>query len=79
MGVTTLSVKGQIVIPQGLREALGLQPGDKFIVLVEGDAIVLKPMKQRISARLYGRHRGLDLLSDLKGEHRQEVQRELQH
>jgi len=76
MGVTLLSVKGQIVIPKPLREVLGLQPGDRFIVLQEGDAIVLKPMKGKVAARFYGKYQALGLLSDLKQEHLREAQRE---
>lgn len=76
MSVTSLSVKGQVVIPKPLRELLGLQPGDRFIVLREGDAIVLKPMKGKVAARFYGKYKGLGFLSDLKQEHLREVQRE---
>lgn len=78
MGVTSLSVKGQVVIPKPLREVLGLQPGDRFIVLREGDAIILKPMKGKVAARLYGKYRGLELLFDLKQEHLREIQQESQ-
>lgn len=58
MAVTALSVKGQIVIPKALREALGLKPGDKLIVLREGDTIILKPLRKTVAAALYGRYRG---------------------
>lgn len=78
MAVTSLSVKGQIVIPKAPREALGLRPGDKFIVLVEGDKIVLKPIKGNIAERLYGRYKGLDLLADIEEEHQSEFRRDLQ-
>jgi AbrB family looped-hinge helix DNA binding protein len=40
--VTTLSTKGQVVIPQRLRDTLGLQPGDKFVAVGEADTVVLK-------------------------------------
>ncbi|RKX82668.1 MAG: hypothetical protein DRP57_09445 [Spirochaetes bacterium] len=43
--VTSLSTKGQIVIPQGIREKLGLESGAKLIVIQEGDSILLKPIK----------------------------------
>ena len=42
--VTSLSTKGQIVIPQEIREKLGLEPGTKLIVIQEGDSILLKPI-----------------------------------
>jgi len=42
--ITSLSTKGQIVIPQTIREKLGLKPGAKLIVIQEGDSILLKPI-----------------------------------
>lgn len=42
--VTSLSSRGQIVIPQGIRERLHLQEGEKFVVIGEGDTIVLKKL-----------------------------------
>jgi AbrB family looped-hinge helix DNA binding protein len=44
---TTLSQKGQVVIPQQVRSKLHLQPGDDFIVLSSqnGD-ILLRPVKK---------------------------------
>jgi AbrB family looped-hinge helix DNA binding protein len=76
MAVTSLSVKGQVVIPKALREALGLQPGDKLAVSLEGEAIVLKPLRKDVAHSLFGRYKGLDLLSDLEEEHMKEVRRE---
>lgn len=40
--VTKLSSKGQIVIPQDLRE--GFKVGDKFVVIRKGSQLVLKPV-----------------------------------
>jgi len=39
---TRLSSKGQVVIPEGVRNDLGLKEGDQFIVIGEGDAVILK-------------------------------------
>jgi AbrB family looped-hinge helix DNA binding protein len=48
---TTLSAKGQIVIPQSVRSQLSLRPGDPFAVLTSrsGD-ILLKPLGKRPTA-----------------------------
>lgn len=42
VATTTLSSKGQVVIPENIRKALGLAPGVQFAVLAEGDVVVLK-------------------------------------
>jgi AbrB family looped-hinge helix DNA binding protein len=39
---TRLSSRGQIVIPEEVRKHLGLKEGDQFIVIGEGDAVILK-------------------------------------
>ena len=43
--VTSLSSRGQVVIPQELREKLGLNEGEKFIVIGEKNTIVLKKLE----------------------------------
>jgi AbrB family looped-hinge helix DNA binding protein len=40
--VTTISNKGQIVIPQPIRRELGIKPKTKFLVYGKGDAIIMK-------------------------------------
>ena len=40
--LTTLSGKGQVVIPQAIREKLNLKIGDNFIVAAKSNVIVLK-------------------------------------
>lgn len=37
-----LSSKGQIVIPEDIREAMGFQAGDQFVVIAEKDVVILK-------------------------------------
>ena len=39
---TKLSSKGQVVIPEDVRKHLGLNEGDQFVVIGEGDAVILK-------------------------------------
>ena len=51
MPESTLSVKHQIVIPREAREALRLKPGDKLLVVLRGDrVIVLQKPKAHHSA-----------------------------
>ena len=45
---TTLSAKGQVVIPGNVRAQLGLRQGDDFIVLVSSSReILLRPVRRR--------------------------------
>ena len=39
---TKLSSKGQVVIPEEVRNDLGLNEGDHFVVIGQGDAVILK-------------------------------------
>ena len=42
---TKLSSRGQVVIPEEIRKRLGLEPGAQFVVVGEGDVVVLKALK----------------------------------
>ena len=42
LATTKLSSKGQVVIPEAIRERLGLEAGVQFVVVAEGDVVVLK-------------------------------------
>lgn len=44
---TTVSTKGQVVVPSRIRRKLGLQPGDSLEARVEGPHIILTPRKVR--------------------------------
>ncbi len=39
---TKMSSKGQIVIPENIRDRLGLKPGEQFVVVGEDDVVILK-------------------------------------
>ena len=42
--ITSMSSRGQVVIPLDIREQLGLKEGEKFFVVGEEDTILLKKM-----------------------------------
>ena len=42
--VTSVSSKGQVVLPKTVRDALALDSGSKLLVLTDGDNILLKPI-----------------------------------
>ena len=39
---TTLSSKGQVVIPEEIRIQLGLEPGAQFVVIADRDVVIFK-------------------------------------
>ncbi len=42
LATAIMSAKGQIVIPENIREKLGLKFGSQFMVIGEGDVVILK-------------------------------------
>lgn len=60
VATTRMSSKGQVVIPEDVRKALGLEVGAQFVVMGDGDTVVLKriavPAKSELRA-LIGRVR----------------------
>lgn len=46
LSTTKLSSKGQVVIPEEVRNSLGLKTGDQFIVIGKGDAVILKTISE---------------------------------
>ncbi|MGE5294114.1 MAG: AbrB/MazE/SpoVT family DNA-binding domain-containing protein [Solirubrobacterales bacterium] len=42
---TRMSSKGQVVIPEEIRERLGLDAGTQFIVMGEDDVVILKMVR----------------------------------
>ena len=43
--VTSVSSRGQVVIPQSLRDKLKIREGEKFVVIGENNTIVLRKLE----------------------------------
>lgn len=79
MFTVTLSSKGQIVLPQKVRRALGLQEGDKLEVLLKDQAIWLIPLPSERGTgweRWRGELTGTNALAEHLTEHAAEVEHE---
>ena len=48
--VGSVSTRGQVTIPQGIRKELGIQPGDNVWITIQGGKIVLRRVDLSIRA-----------------------------
>jgi AbrB family looped-hinge helix DNA binding protein len=72
----TISSKGQVVIPREVRDRLGLDRDSRVRVEVDGDRVILIPIRRGAWRELKGVVRGPGLTAALEREHRDEVARE---
>jgi antitoxin PrlF len=68
MEITSLSSKGQVVIPSDIRKKMGLSIGAKLMVFCDGEKLFLKPVekpdmkvfqKMALETRKYAKRVGL--------------------
>lgn len=61
MGVNEvkLSTKNKIVIPREARAALGVKAGDRLLVVVRGETVVLLPKPKKYAKAIAGIGKGL--------------------
>ena len=82
MATTTVSSKGQVVIPRALREKYRLTSGTRLQVAESDQGLVLTPLKQARTTRrqagwrtLRGSAKRTDALKEHLAEHRREATR----
>ena len=64
MLTTTLSEKGQVVIPAEIRGKAGLEPGRRFAATLEGDKIIFTLLPRDPLLALRGAFAGKDSLTE---------------
>jgi AbrB family looped-hinge helix DNA binding protein len=70
---TTVSSKGQVVIPAELREKLGIEAGTRIAVRIEKDHLILEPINEGYIRRLRGCLKGpVSMVEARNREHRLE-------
>jgi AbrB family looped-hinge helix DNA binding protein len=71
--VTTVSTKGQLVIPARMRDALGIEPGDRVALTLEDGVILLRPVTERLVEETRGMFAGgASMVDELQKERRAE-------
>jgi AbrB family looped-hinge helix DNA binding protein len=75
--LTTVSTKGQLVIPAEMRESLGIRPGSRIAVTLKGPHIILEPVSEKLVDDTRGLFRGgPSLTAALRQERRKDRLRE---
>jgi AbrB family looped-hinge helix DNA binding protein len=62
--ITKVSTKGQLVIPAEMRASLGLKPGTRVAVRLEGSRIILEPVSEKLVDKLHGIFKGGPSMAD---------------
>ena len=82
MATTTVSSKGQVVIPRALRDKYRLTSGTRLEVVESAEGLVLAPLERARSSRrqagwraLRGSAKGTNALKEHLAEHRHEAKR----
>jgi len=54
MAMARVTIKGQVTIPRAIRSRMGIKAGDSVFFVLEGDRVVLVPIKRRSLTELFG-------------------------
>lgn len=68
MTEATISTKNQIVIPREARKALQVKPGDKLLVVVRGERVIVLQKPKSHHAAIRGLARGVYSRTHLQKE-----------
>jgi AbrB family looped-hinge helix DNA binding protein len=62
--ITTVSTKGQLVIPAEMRTRLGIHPGTRVSMMIEDQRIILQPVSEKLVDETLGMLAGGPSLAD---------------
>lgn len=52
--IAVMTAKGQITIPKAIRRALAIHEQDRLLFLLDGDRLILVPLRRRPLPQLHG-------------------------
>ena len=73
---TTITSKGQIVIPSSIRKRLKIKPGMKFALQEQGNKIVVEPINEHYFDQFVGILKGTNATRDLLKERSRQREKE---
>jgi AbrB family looped-hinge helix DNA binding protein len=73
---TSITIKGQVVIPAQIRRRLGLKKGTKIFVEERNGEIVLRPINREYFEKMSGILKGGGLTRTLEQSRREDLKRE---
>ena len=73
---TSVTVKGQVIIPAKIRYRLGIKKGSKFHVEERNGEIILRPLTKEYFQRMSGILKGGGLVKGLKETRVEDLKRE---
>jgi AbrB family looped-hinge helix DNA binding protein len=62
--ITSVSTKGQFVIPSEMRASLGIKPGTRISITQDGSRIVLEPVTEELVEKTRGMLKGKAALAE---------------
>jgi len=75
---TSITIKGQVVIPAKIRQRLGLKKGTRIFVEERNGEIVLRPLNREYFQKMSGILKGGGLTRALEHSRREDLKREEQ-
>ena len=76
MTITTITSKGQIVIPSSIRKRLKIKSGMRFAVQEHGNKIVVEPIGEKYFDQFAGILKGTNATQELLKERRRQKEKE---
>jgi len=73
---TSVTVKGQVVIPAQIRHRLGIKKGSKFHVEEKNGEIILRPLTKQYFQKMSGILKGGGLVKGLEETRAEDLKRE---